>query len=224
MNILVVEDESSLNQFLTDSLKKEGYGVQSISTIEELNALIEQKDSFEPQLIILDRLLDGVDSVDRIPTLKERFPFSKIIVLSAIGGPSEKGKVLDQGADDYVSKPFAIDELTARIRVAQRYSVKAQNIQSYGNLTLDLFSQTAEVDGKKIELSKKEYQLLTALLHTPTRVFNRYQLLSNIWDIKADVESNVVEVTIKNLRKKLESANANVQILSKRNVGYWVEV
>lgn len=225
MNILIVEDESSLNQFLSESLKKEGYGTQSVSSLEELNSLIEQKNSPDPQVIVLDRLLHGTDSSERIVTLKERFPSSKIIVLSAIGGPTEKGKILDLGADDYISKPFSIEELTARIRVSQRYNTKAnQSIQSYGNLKLNLFSQSAEVEGKKIELSKKEYQLLTALLHTPTKVFNRYQLLDSIWDIHADVESNVVEVTIKNLRKKLESAHASVQILSKRNVGYWVEV
>lgn len=225
MNILIVEDESSLNHFLSESLKKEGYNIQSIASMEELNSLVEQKNSIDPQIIILDRLLHGLDSSEKIPMLKMRYPESKIIVLSAIGGPSEKGKILDTGADDYVSKPFSIEELTARIRVSQRYNVKAtQTVQSYGNLCLDLFCQSAEVEGKKLELSKKEYQLLTALLHTPTKVFNRYQLLDNIWDIHADVESNVVEVTIKNLRKKLESAQASVQILSKRNVGYWIEV
>lgn len=224
MNVLIVEDEASLSQFLSDSLKKEGYGVQVATSMEELNTLVEQK-SKDPQAIVLDRLLHGLDSSEKIPTLKVRFPNSKIIVLSAIGGPTEKGKILDMGADDYVSKPFSIEELVARIRVSQRYNVKAsQTIQSYGNLSLNLFSQSAEVEGKKLELSKKEYQLLTALLHTPTKVFNRYQLLDSIWDIHADVESNVVEVTIKNLRKKLESVQANVQILSKRNVGYWIEV
>lgn len=225
MNILIVEDEASLNHFLSESLKKEGYGIQSVASLEELNSVIEQKGNPDPQVIILDRLLHGLDSSERITTLKERFPSSKIIVLSAIGGPTEKGKILDLGADDYVSKPFSIEELTARIRVSQRYNVKAdQSLQSYGNLSLNLFSQSAEVEGKKLELSKKEYQLLTALLHTPTKVFNRYQLLDSIWDIHADVESNVVEVTIKNLRKKLESVQANVQILSKRNVGYWIEI
>lgn len=225
MNILVVEDESSLSHFLSESLKKEGYAIQTISSIEELNSFIEQKSNFEPKIIVLDRLLHGADSAEKIPTLKSRFPDSKIIVLSAIGGPTEKGKILDAGADDYVSKPFSIEELSARIRVSQRHSLKAsQTVQAYGNLNLNLFSQSAEVDGKKLELSKKEYQLLTALLHTPTKVFNRYQLLDSIWDIHADVESNVVEVTIKNLRKKLESVQANVQILSKRNVGYWIEI
>ncbi len=225
MNILIVEDESSLSHFLSESLKKEGYCTQVVTSMEELNSTIEQKNSLDPQVIVLDRLLHGLDSSEKITTLKERFPNSKIIVLSAIGGPTEKGKILDMGADDYVSKPFSIEELVARIRVSQRYNVKtAQTVQSYGNLTLDLFSQSAEVEGKKLELSKKEYQLLTALLHTPTKVYNRYQLLDNIWDIHADVESNVVEVTIKNLRKKLESVQANVEILSKRNVGYWIEV
>jgi DNA-binding response OmpR family regulator len=225
MNILIVEDESSLSQYLSDSLKKEGYSTQSCTSMEELTQFVEQNNNFEPGLIILDRLLFGEDSANKIPTLKSKFPQTKIIVLSAIGGPAEKGSILDMGADDYISKPFSIDELSARIRVAQRYTSKAaHNIQSYGNLTLNLFSQSAEVNGKKLDLSKKEYQLLTALLHTPTKVFNRYQLLDNIWDIHADVESNVVEVTIKNLRRKLEVSEANVQILSKRNVGYWVEV
>jgi two-component system OmpR family response regulator len=225
MNILLVEDESSLSHFLSESLKKEGYCVQPVTSMEELNSAIEQKVNPDPQVIVLDRLLHGLDSSEKITTLKDRFPSSKIIVLSAIGGPTEKGKILDLGADDYVSKPFSIEELIARIRVSQRYNVKtAQTVQAYGNLTLNLFSQSAEVDGKKLELSKKEYQLLTALLHTPTKVFNRYQLLDSIWDIHADVESNVVEVTIKNLRKKLESVQANVEILSKRNVGYWIEI
>jgi DNA-binding response OmpR family regulator len=225
MRILVVEDEQSLNQFLSDSLKREGYVTSTCCNMDELYQLIEQKNQPEPNLIILDRLLNGIDSSERIPTLKERFPAAKILVLSAIGGPSEKGRILDSGADDYVSKPFAIDELTARIRVMQRQTTKsAQGSQKYGNLSLNLFNQSAEIEGKKLDLSKKEYQLLTALLHTPTKVFNRYQLLDMIWDIHADVESNVVEVTIKNLRKKLESAQCSVQILSKRNVGYWIEV
>lgn len=224
MNILIVEDELSLSQFLSDSLKKEGFSTQVASSMEDLNTVIE-KPVQDIQVIVLDRLLHGLDSSEKIPTLKMKYPESKVIVLSAIGGPTEKGKILDLGADDYVSKPFSIEELVARIRVSQRYQVKpAQTVQSYGNLKLDLFCQSADVDGKKLELSKKEYQLLTALLHTPTKVFNRYQLLDSIWDIHADVESNVVEVTIKNLRKKLESVQANVQILSKRNVGYWIEI
>jgi two-component system OmpR family response regulator len=225
MNILIVEDESSLSHFLSESLKKEGFSTQIVSSMEDLTSVIEQKIAVDPQVVILDRLLHGFDSSEKIPTLKMRYPGSKIIVLSAIGGPTEKGKILDLGADDYVSKPFSIEELVARIRVSQRYNSKsAQTVQSYGNLTLNLFSQGAEVNGKKLDLSKKEYQLLTALLHTPTKVFNRYQLLDSIWDIHADVESNVVEVTIKNLRKKLEAVEANVQILSKRNVGYWIEI
>lgn len=225
MNILIIEDESALNTYLHDSLKQEGYCISCISTIEELRTLIEQKNITEPHVVIMDRLLHGSDSAELLPTLKARFPTTKVIILSAIGGPSEKSRLLDSGADDYVSKPFSIEELSARIRVALRYNHKTSNtLQQYGNLTLNLFNQSAEVEGKKIDLSRKEYQLLTVLLHSPTRVYNRYQLLDTIWDIHSDVESNVVEVTIKNLRKKLETSTASVQILSKRNVGYWVEV
>lgn len=225
MHILVIEDEQSLNLYLQDSLKNEGYTVSSITTFDDLNAYLENKNHPEPQVIIQDRLLHGVDCADKIPALKVKYPHSRILVLSAIGGTSEKSRILDSGADDYVSKPFSIEELCARIRVSQRYNLKVnQNIQTYGNLTINLLNQSAEVDGKRLELSRKEYQLLTTLLHSPTRVFNRYQLLENIWDAHTDVESNVVEVTIKNLRKKIEQIGASIQILSKRNVGYWIEV
>lgn len=224
MNIVVIEDEQSLNQFLVDSLTKIKCKIHTGRNMDDIHRLIEQK-SFEPDVILLDRLLGGVDSSERIPALKERFANVRILVLSAIGGPSEKGRILDSGADDYISKPFSIEELLARIRVMQRHSKRdVAKVQEYGNVVINLFNQTAEVSGKRLDLSKKEYQLLTALLHTPTRVFNRYQLLDTIWDIHADVESNVVEVTVKNLRKKLEQSHADVQILSKRNVGYWVEV
>lgn len=222
MNLLVVEDESSLNNFLSNSFANEGYTVRSVSTLDGLNQLLNDS-NYQPQAVILDRLLDGADSAEHVPAIKERFKNSKVIVLSAIGGPIEKSKVLDVGADDYVSKPFSIEELSSRLRAALRNTV-SEPVQVYGNLTLNLFNHIVEVDGKTLELSKKEYQLLTALIRTPTKVFNRYQLLNTIWNIQADVESNVVEVTIKNLRKKLESINASVQILSKRNVGYWVEV
>ncbi len=224
MNIVVIEDEQSLNQFLVDSLTKIKCEIHTGHNMDDIHRLIEQK-SFEPDVILLDRLLGGVDSSEKIPALKERFANVRILVLSAIGGPSEKGRILDSGADDYISKPFSIEELLARIRVMQRHSKRdVAKVQEYGNVVINLFNQTAEVSGKRLDLSKKEYQLLTALLHTPTRVFNRYQLLDTIWDIHADVESNVVEVTVKNLRKKLEQSHADVQILSKRNVGYWVEV
>ncbi len=222
MNLLVVEDESSLNKFLSSSFSNEGYNVRSVSTMDGLNQVLTDS-NYQPQAIILDRLIGGTDSADHVPTIKGRFKNSKIIVLSAIGGPTEKSKVLDVGADDYVSKPFSIEELSARLRAVLR-STSSEPEQTYGNLTLNLFNHSIEVDGKTLELSKKEYQLLIALLRTPTKVFNRYQLLSMIWNIQADVESNVVEVTIKNLRKKLEAIGASVQILSKRNVGYWIEV
>lgn len=225
MNILIIEDEQALSSYLLDSLKQEGYCLNSLASFEELKTFVDQKNVFEPHVIIMDRLLHGSDSAELLPPLKTKFPTAKIIVLSAIGGPGEKSRLLDMGADDYVSKPFSIDELSARIRVALRNSAKTNStLQKYGNLTLNLLNQSAEVEGKKVDLSRKEYQLLSILLHSPTRVYNRYQLLDTIWDIHTDVESNVVEVTIKNLRKKLETSSASVQILSKRNVGYWVEV
>jgi DNA-binding response OmpR family regulator len=146
------------------------------------------------------------------------------LVLSTIGNAIEKAKVIDLGADDYMSKPFSVEELLSRVKSLMRRprEVKSQ-ILSYGEVVMNFDSQTAEAKGKKLDLSRKEFLMLSTLMKKPTRVFNKFQLLDLVWDTNTDVESNVVEVTIMNLRKKLQDTGCKAQILSRRNVGYWIE-
>ncbi len=224
MQILIIEDEISVNQYLADGLKREGYGIQTCSSIEEVDALLLQNDAPEPNVVILDRLLNGFDTAVKIESIKRKWPRSGILILSAIGGPSDKSRLLDIGADDYMSKPFSIEELGARIRaLVRRRDSPLEKGLVLGNTRVNLQNQTLEVDGKRVDVSRKEFLVFVTLLQNPTRVYNRYQLLDHVWDVHNDIESNVVEVTIKNLRRKLEDSGASVSILSKRNVGYWLE-
>lgn len=225
MEILLVEDESRVRKFLEDALRAEGHNLHSCESIEEVEAWLAV-DRESPDVAILDRMVHGGDAAHLIQPLKTRFPSIKIIILSAIGIADEKAQILDSGADDYISKPFSFAELTARIRALARRSTSSTpsaTLLRTGNLQIELKTQLVRTEKSKLDLSKKEFQVLCALASHPGRVFTKYQLLDRVWDQQVDIESNIVEVTIKNLRRKLESAKSTAQILSKRNVGYWIE-
>lgn len=224
MEILIVEDELKVSKFLEEALKSEGHTVHACRNYEEAETWLQVEGS-DPEVVILDRTLGDGDGIELIRPLKEKFPACKILVLSAIGIADEKAVALDRGADDYISKPFSLAELSARIRaISRRGSTGAHPTQlKLGNLTVDLRTQNVLTESGKVDCSKKEFQLLTTLATHPRRVFTKYQLLDRIWDTQADIESNIVEVTVKNLRRKLEAARSTAQILSKRNVGYWIE-
>jgi len=224
MRVLVVEDEPAVARHLTESLRDMFDEVVPVERLEALDTLLNTEGADFPAVIILDRLLYGIDSAARISKIRTKWPNSKVLVLSAVGGPVEKGRILDAGADDYVSKPFSMEELSSRIRVLLRRPQNVSNpILALGNLVLNPLNQSVEVQKEKLELSRREFQLLSLLLNHPARVFSRIQLLDQIWDVQNYVESNVVEATVKNLRKKLESSKSNVKILSKRFMGYWIE-
>jgi two-component system response regulator TctD len=173
-------------------------------------------------------MLGRDDGTELIPKLKTKYPDTGILILSSLDMPSEKAKILDAGADEYLAKPFSLEELTARLRlVARRGSSHNKGadhlVRSLGNLTLDLKTQTVMVGHIRLDLTKKELQLISLLIDHPGRVFNRFQILDRVWEIERITESNVVETTIKNLRKKLSEAASSAHIESKRNIGYWIE-
>jgi len=222
--ILLVEDEDSVRDFVTDCLKAAGFVVLPVSTVEELESTLAFENRPSPEVVILDRLLHAKDSSEHIPHMRAKWPGAGILVLSTIGNAIEKAKVIDLGADDYMSKPFSVEELVSRVKSLLRRprEVKSQ-VLSFGDITLSFDSQSAEAKGHRLDLSRKEFLMLSTLLKKPTRVFTKFQLLDLVWDTNTDVESNVVEVTIMNLRKKLQETGCRAQILSRRNVGYWIE-
>jgi DNA-binding response OmpR family regulator len=224
MKILIVEDDEKVANFLKENLIRDGYELKHISSFDEFEHFLRMPE-FKPELIILDRLLGNSDSKTLIKLLKNNLPQSRILCLSALNSPNEKAALLDSGVDDYLGKPFSLVELQARVRsLLRRSETRTENFYfPVGDLIIDLRSRTALKDGQKINLKHKEFTLLLLLAQNLNRVFSKYQLLDSIWETNLDIESNVLEVTIMNLRKKLEDAHSVVNIQSKRNVGYWLE-
>jgi two-component system copper resistance phosphate regulon response regulator CusR len=225
MTIIVVEDETRVLNFLTEALRKEGHTVHPCSTFQEATDTISAVGP-SADLLIMDRLLDRIDAIGLIPLARDKCKGAKILVLSTINEPAQKAAALDLGADDYLGKPFQLIELSARIRSLGRRATQepqTKTLFSVGDLQLNALEHKAMVGTKSLDLSNKEYFLLFTLIQHPGRVFNKFQLLDRVWDAQFDVESNVVEVTVKNLRRKLEAAGSKTEILSRRNIGYWIE-
>lgn len=228
MQLLLIEDDPRLSEYLIEALGREGYIVDHCKSIEEAQTYMASRKNEAPSIIILDRMLGRHDGATIIPQLKQRYPTAGILILSSLDMPSEKARIIDSGADEYLSKPFSLDELTARLRLVSRRAItdvsnKDLSVRVLGNLNLDLKTQNATVGAAKLDLTRKEFQLLSLLMDNPGRVYNRFQILDRVWEVERNTESNVVETTIKNLRRKLEDSQCTARIESKRNIGYWIE-
>ena len=219
--VLIVEDESKLLAFLKETMENEGFEVTACSSYSELESLVsEATHAVGFDVVILDRMLRQQDSVFAIGILKRKFSSAKILILSAINSPSEKAVTLDRGADDYLSKPFASEELIARVRALLR---RAPTVFTVGNVSIDIADRAVKIGQEKVALANKEFMLLRTFLEQPGRVFTKNQLAEKVWEMKADVDTNAVEMTISNLRRKLEEQGATLKIRNSRNVGYWLE-
>lgn len=217
--LLIVEDEPKLMEFLVARMKEEKFSVFTCESYRSLEQLLEFPNK-RFDVIILDRLLHGKDSSELLARIKMEMPDIKVLILSAINTAREKAILLDLGADDYVAKPFDGDELVARIRVLlRRNQVKV----SLGNVSLNSHSRTMVVGSHEVALPNKEFVLLRTLLQAPRKVFNKAFLYERVWEMSAQVESNVVETTINKIRRRLIEVGATVEIKNSRNTGYWVE-
>jgi len=224
MSLLIIEDDPKVQAFLKQSLENEFPPVNTLSVLPDEGWL--DTIPSPPSVIILDRLLGASDSKSCLPFLKKNFPQSSIIVLSAINTPSERSELLDLGADDYMGKPFSIVELKSRIKALLRRSsgTEALNYLKLENTILDIRQRSLLIGDLKISLSGKEFELLYVLAKNAGRVFSKIELMDLVWQANLEIESNVLEVTMMNLRKKLSDGGSQVQICTKRNIGYWIEV
>lgn len=219
LNVLIVEDEFKLLNHLEERMRFEEFVVFKCESYTDLENFITASNA-SIDIIILDRLLNGKDSSDLIFAIKEKMSDAKIIVLSALNTANEKTALLDRGVDDYLSKPFDIDELIARIRAILRRNSKELIL---GNIILDSERRSVKVNGQDMVLQNKEFILLKTLIKAPGKIFSKKFLYEYVWEMSVDVESNVVEATINKLRRRLEEASANPRIKSMRNKGYWIE-
>ena len=219
IDVLIVEDEVKLLVHLQETMTREGFSVRIRSTFLNFKDLLESA-QYQIRVIILDRLLNGQDSSELIEKINITLPDTKILVLSAINTANEKTALLDRGVDDYLAKPFEMEELVARIKALLRRNSKELSV---GNLILDLEKRVARVNGQEVLLQNKEFNLLKTLIRIPGKIYNKKYLYEHVWEVSAEIESNVVEATVNKLRRRLEEAGALLQIKSMRNKGYWIE-
>jgi two-component system response regulator ArlR len=221
--ILIVEDETKIARFLELELKHEGYEVllAGDGRLGLEKALKENVD-----LIVLDIMLPGLSGIEvcRRVRLESQVP---IIMLTAKDDVTDKVAGLDMGADDYMTKPFAIEELLARIRVAlNRKKLTAENKSEalkIGNLTLNIKSHSAFYNGDELILTKKEYELLEYLIRNKNVALTREQLLNNVWDYEYFGDTNVVDVYIRYLRQKIDEKYGIRLISTVRGLGYIIK-
>lgn len=223
MKVLLVEDDLALAQFLEKALSSEAYLVEILSQYQDLENFIRAP-YFQPDLAIFDRLLGVHDSLFLLKKFQERLPQTRILFLSILGSSEEKAKALEEGADDYMSKPYSLRELMARLKALYRRSNghSLQYLKHMGNLEVDLLNHVVKIEGQRISLSAKEFKILTVLMEQEGAILNRYQILDRVWEVGKDLESNVVEATVHNLRKILKESGSSATVLSKRGCGYWI--
>lgn len=216
-NILIVEDEETIYHLIEFNLNKEGF--KTVVAEDANYAMLLLKD-FIPHLIILDLMLTGLQGEDFLRLLKSKNEYKDIavIILSAKSQESVITKLLSDGADDYIVKPFSVKVLIAKIKALLRRIEKKDNILRYDGIELDLNTFSANLDNKTLDLTTKEFELLSLFLSNPNKIFSREELFTKIWGYDNQVQTRTVDVHISSLRKKL-GAKANI-IKSKPKVGY----
>jgi DNA-binding response OmpR family regulator len=218
MLVLVIEDDARIANFVQRGLEGDGHRVVVAGSGED--GLIEAVDP-DINLVVLDLTLPGMDGTEVLSRLRRDSPDLPILVLTARDAIAEKVRVLDAGANDYLTKPFALDELLARARVLARRRGQASGARlEAGGLVLDLRTRTAQRAGATVALSTREFNLLAYLMQHAGQVLSRTQILAAVWEVDFDPQSNVVDVYVRYLRRKIDGEGEPSRIESVRGAGY----
>ncbi len=222
MRILIVEDEEALASLVASRLKKEKYEVDVSYDGEEglYNALLDIYD-----LILLDIMLPNINGIDILKEIKKNDIKAKVIMLTAKSELDDKLLGFSEGANDYIAKPFHIDEVVARVNAQLRIQKKVKDTLEYKDIILNL--KTSELINKdtneKISIINKEFQLLEYFMSNPNQILSREMIYDKIWGIDSEAISNNLEAYLSFIRKKLKLIGSNVTIKSSRNLGYKME-
>ncbi|MEO5959433.1 MAG: response regulator transcription factor [Opitutaceae bacterium] len=218
MRILVVEDEKKIASFIRKGLVEAGFNplvcgdgdtAFQLATTEKFDALV------------LDVMLPGRDGLSVLRQLRERRNTVPVLLLTARSGLDERVEGLNGGADDYLAKPFSMEELIARLRaIRRRASGEGLSVQQCEDLTLNLITREVRRGGRKIELTAREFALLEYFLRSPGRVLTRTQLCEQVWDYHFDPGTNVVDVCVQRLRRKIDDGHLVKLVQTVRGVGY----
>jgi DNA-binding response OmpR family regulator len=215
MRILIVEDEARLARHISSALIEAGHDP---AIVQDGETAIGRVQEITFDLILLDVMLPGMDGFEVLQSLREAGTRARVLMLTARGELNDRVTGLQMGADDYLSKPFAMQELVARVRaLGRRYTEEPKLTLRAGDLTLRLADQQVQRGGRAVELSSRELTLLKVLMREPGRVFTRTELCERVWQRKHDYDTNLVEVFIGRLRKKLGNPTL---VHTVRHVGY----
>ncbi len=218
MKILVVEDDRKVAGFIEQGLREEGYAVDVAPDGDEATMLAHV---YDYDLLLLDVMLPKKTGLQVAAELRREGRKTPILMLTARDTTEDVVRGLDSGADDYLAKPFKFDELLARVRaLVRRGGASRTELLTYGPIELDRLKHKVKVDSKKLDLTPKEFQLLEHFLLRPEEVIRRTDLLEKVWDLHFDPESNVVDVHVGNLRRKLREAAGVEMVQTVRGVGF----
>lgn len=218
MRILIVEDEPDLLDALKKQLQSSGYSVDGCGNGLDAEYYLKMATY---DAVVLDIMLPGIDGLTLLKKMRAEGNTTHVLLLTALDSIENKVNGLDAGADDYLVKPFAYDELLARLRVLlRRRSGQTTNVLEYGGLVMDLNSRTVTRDGTEITLSSKEFAVLEYLLRNPGRVLSRDKIENHVWNYDFEGGSNVVDVYIRYLRKKIDTGFNKKLLHTIRGAGY----
>lgn len=218
LKVLIVEDEDQIAKLIELELSYEGYHVDIAKTGKEA---LEKVEKFRPDLIIMDWVIPEMDGLEVTRRIRSDGNDVPLIMLTVKDSLSDKVSSLDSGADDYMTKPFATEELLARIRaIIRRRPESTDGVLQYHNVALDQFTRIARTGDSKLDLRSKEFALLRLFLLYPEQALTREFIFDKVWGYNFIGESNVIEVYVRYLRTKLEEAGAGRLIHTVRGVGY----
>lgn len=219
MRILVVEDEEKVAGFIRKGLEQSSYTVDVVLNGEDA---LHHAAVNDYAAIVLDIMLPGLDGLSVVRKLRQGGNSVPVLALTARSTLEDRVQGLDTGCDDYLAKPFAFDELLARLRALLRRQARGGRLPrlEYGGLTLDPATRVVQRDGRSIELTNKEYALLEMLLRHPGQVFTRTAIMESVWGYDFDTGSNVLEVYMNFLRKKIDHTGSRKLLHTVRGVGY----
>jgi DNA-binding response OmpR family regulator len=217
VRILVIEDDGKVAGFIQTGLEQEGYAVD---VLNHGNAAGEQARAVDYDAVVLDLMLPGRSGFQVLRDIRSRKPSLPVIMLTAKNSLDERVAGLDAGADDYMAKPFALAELSARLRALLRRGTPRESVLRVADLEMDTIRRTVRRAGASIDLKPKEYSLLEFLMRNSDRPLTRSLIIEHVWDIHFDSVSNVVEVHVNSLRNKIDRGFSPPLIHTVRGVGY----
>ena len=218
MRILLAEDESKVARHLSQGLSAEGYAVDTASDGDETIWLAENTPY---DIILLDVMMPGKDGFTVVRHLRRKNIMTPVIFITARGEVEDRVRGLDAGGDDYLTKPFSLSELLARVRARlRRQHAQSSNVLRVDDLELDLISHNANRAGQKIELTKREFALLEFLMVSAPKPVSKTAIVEHVWDQHFDSETNVVNVYIKHLRRKIDRPGLRPLLHTVRGVGF----